>query len=483
MTQASQTHSNSHPNSQASQQDTFAPRFTYRLYQDTSWQTLSQWQPPDTPFMSFAFWQALTDSGAIGAEAGWLPIYIVIYDDNADDDTTTADTTKDTAKIDTPIADTDSTLDSRITPLAVMPVFVKDHHQGEFVFDYQWAQAYARYGLDYYPRLVTSAPYSPVTGDRVWLAKDIPLSTDIMQAALQGLDAIAHSAAASSWHGLFVSDEMAAQSEQSAILDGTPLLERQGCQFIWHNQHLAEGGRAFTNFDDFLSTLTAKKRKTIRQERKKIDKQGLQCQIKCGDEITEADWDVFYQCYAMTYHIRGQQPYLSPEFFIQLGKTMPENLMMTQALDSVSEHEHDNEREDGNEPQKHVVACSLFLYDGDSNTQLTDVPSKPRTLYGRYWGSLAEYDSLHFELCYYQGIEFAISQGIERFDPGTQGEHKLIRGFVPSRTRSLHRVYEQGFVQALAHFCQEEREYMAGYRRAAHDALPFNQDNMPDFQG
>lgn len=445
----------------------------YALLGDMSWQNRAQWQTPDTPFMSFAFWQALSDTGAIGEQAGWLPIYVLIYRvEDFNNDSSTAITDSSTESL-TPLAS--SPLDIS-EPIAVMPVFVKGHHQGEFVFDHAWAQAYAQYGLDYYPRLVTSAPYTPVTGERLWLAQGEKLNAEIIKTAIAGVDDIAQQVGASGWHGLFVTPELAAITTTSMPIDSnmnldieaqnpasestsayTPILERQGCQFLWQNTNLSQNDESFADFEEFLATLKAKKRKTIRAERRKVAEQGITCQRKCGDEITDADWKTFYHCYVMTYAIRGQQPYLTMEFFKALAQGMPEHLMLAQAIDVNGE----------------IIASSLFLYDKPD--------SENATLYGRYWGALGEYDSLHFELCYYQGIEFAIEQGLSYFDPGTQGEHKLIRGFVPTKTHSLHRIYDSRFIPAIGDFCKKDRLHMAQYRQQAFEALPFNIDNMPTF--
>ena len=449
----------------------------YALLNDSSWQHLTKWQTPDTPFMSFGFWQALSDTGAIGEKAGWLPIYVLIHrpnDRNVDVDSDMHN------HADNPINNkaTEQVLPSEQIgqPIAVMPVFIKGHHQGEFVFDHAWAQAYAQYGLDYYPRLVTSAPYTPVTGQRMWLAEGEMLNADILKAAIAGVDDIAQQVEASGWHGLFVTPEMAAIANESMPTDidievalknqtngvvakpnELPILERQGCQFLWQNKHLSKDSQPFTDFEAFLSTLRAKKRKTIRAERRKVAEQGIVCQRKCGDAITAADWQTFYHCYVMTYAVRGQQPYLMLDFFKKLAATMPEHLMLAQALNANGD----------------IIASSLFLYDKPK--------SKNSTLYGRYWGALGEYDSLHFELCYYQGIDFAIEQGLTYFDPGTQGEHKLIRGFIPTKTHSLHRIYDARFVPAISDFCAKDRMHMAQYREQAFEALPFNIDNMPTF--
>lgn len=433
----------------------------YALLNDTDWQDDTKWQTPDTPFMSFAFWQALTETGAIGEQAGWLPIFIVVHQ-----------------VADQPI---DPDVEALITqPVAVLPVFIKGHHRGEFVFDYAWAEAYARYGVDYYPRLVTSVPYTPITGQRLWLAEGETLTDDIIKTAIAGVDDIAQQVGASSWHGLFVTPELAdvattampsdvdvefalAAQEMGAepTIIEMPILERQGCQFLWQNKDLLKDEQPFANFEGFLATLRAKKRKTIRAERRKVAAQDIKCARKCGDDITDSDWKAFYHCYVMTYAVRGQQPYLTLDFFMRLAKTMSEHLMLALAYDSAN----DNDSE--------IIACSLFLYDKPD--------SENATLYGRYWGALADYDSLHFELCYYQGLEFAIEQGLMYFDPGTQGEHKLIRGFIPTKTHSIHRIYDPRFVPAISNFCTEDRMRMAQYRQQAFEALPFNEDNMPKF--
>ncbi len=445
----------------------------YALINDTSWQSQADWQAPDTPFMSFAFWQALADTGAIGEQAGWLPIFILVHRvANYADSENSADSL------------IDSTVENVLQPVAVLPVFIKGHHRGEFVFDHAWAEAYARYGIDYYPRLVSSVPYTPITGQRLWLAKGETLSEEVIKTAIAGVDDIAQQVGASSWHGLYVTPELAsvataalptdidiehALAAQDNGLEPTaiemPILERQGCQFLWQNKDLLQDGQPFADFDAFLMTLKAKKRKTIRAERRKVAEQNISCQRKCGADITDADWKAFYHCYVMTYAVRGQQPYLTIDFFMALAQSMPEHLMLAQALNDDGE----------------IIASSLFLYDNaDSDKADGDVDNNA-TLYGRYWGALGEYDSLHFELCYYQGIEFAIEQGLTYFDPGTQGEHKLIRGFIPTTTHSLHRIYDPRFVPAIADFCRKDREHMAHYRQQAFEALPFNADNMPEF--
>lgn len=420
----------------------------YALVSDMGWQQQALWQTPDTPFMTFAFWQALIDTGAIGEAVGWLPIFIMIYRVNVD-------------SVDSLNSDNEISVIENAQPVAVMPVFIKSHHRGEFVFDHAWAEAYARYGLDYYPRLVTSVPFTPITGERFWLAEGECLNAEIIKTAMAGIDNLAQQVDASSWHGLFVTSEFAALAASTAKTQSIPILERQGCQFLWQNKNIVKNGQPFTDFDDFLATLRAKKRKTIRAERRKVAEQGIVCVRKSGSTISDDDWKTFYHCYVMTYAVRGQQPYLTADFFRALAESMPQHLMLAQAYDKAGE----------------IIASSLFLYDAP------DEDKKPltTTLYGRYWGALGDYDSLHFELCYYQGIEFAIEQGLSFFDPGTQGEHKLIRGFIPTTSHSLHRIYDARFVLAISDFCLQDRMRMVQYRKQAHAALPFNADNMPDF--
>lgn len=386
--------------------------YLIKIEQDLSWQTQADWQTPNTPFMEFAYWQALLDSQAIGEGSDWTTLFIVL---------------KDNDKI-----------------LGCLPLFIKDHHQGEYVFDHAWAEAYYRYGKEYYPRLVTSVPFTPVTGERIWLAKDVTLTDQMWQAFNQAIDQVATQIKASTWHGLFLPKSLVEMDKDKNLL-------RLGCQFRWFNRN--KNGKKFANFDDFLAILTAKKRKSIKVERQKVAKQNLTSRIKLGKDITTDDWQIFYQCYAMTYLVRGRQPYLTLDFFEQIGNTMSDNLMLAQALGE----------------QEQVVACALFFYDD-------------ATLYGRYWGCLAEFDSLHFELCYYQGIEFAISHGLSEFDPGTQGEHKLIRGFMPTLSYSLHRVYDKGFGQAIASFCEQEREAMMAYYDDAMTAVPFNHDYLTSLE-
>ncbi|MDE2420208.1 MAG: N-acetyltransferase [Gammaproteobacteria bacterium] len=364
------------------------------------------WSGQSTPFMRRAFWLALEEGNAIGSQAGWYGQHLIVCRDGE--------------------------------PVAALPLFVKTHNRGEYVFDHAWAQAYARHGLDYYPRLVTSVPFTPVTGSRVLLAKDVELA-DVLPALLQGIQALAQKYGASSWHGLFLNqDFLQAYRDVGFSNPQTPkLAERVNVQFLWENQNYAD-------FTSFLNLLTAKRRKSIRVEREKVAAQGITCRWLEGADITSADWQFFYQCYQNTYHIRGQKPYLSQSFFTQLGATMPDALALVIAQDA----------------DQNPIASALFFKD-------------EQTLYGRYWGAICDVDSLHFEVCYYQGIEYAIQHDLRWFDPGTQGEHKLIRGFAPVFTHSLHWLAEPAFMDAVMDFTVLERVGVEAYFEEAMGCLPY----------
>lgn len=366
----------------------------------------SFWCGQSTPFMRRAFWLALEDSDAIGTKTGWFAQHLIVFRNQE--------------------------------PVAAFPVFVKTHNRGEYVFDHTWAQAYARHGLDYYPRLVTSVPFTPVTGSRVLLAKDVAL-IDVLPTLLQAIQALAQKYGASSWHGLFLNhDLLQAYRDVSFSNPQTPkLAERINVQFLWEN-------KSYSDFASFLNGLTAKRRKSIRVERDKVSAQDISCRWLEGCDINDADWQFFYHCYQTTYHIRGQRPYLSQAFFNQLGASMPDALVLVIAQDA----------------NQNPIASALFFKD-------------EQTLYGRYWGALRDVDCLHFEVCYYQGIEYAIQHDLRWFDPGTQGEHKLIRGFAPVFTHSMHWLAEPAFMDAVMDFTIRERVGVEAYFEEAMGCLPY----------
>lgn len=309
----------------------------------------------------------------------------------------------------------------------ILPAFIKQHSYGEYVFDWSWADAYQRHGFDYYPKLLLAAPFTPASGPRRLGRPDADWSgvCDALQqhCATLGL---------SGWHLNFIMpDSHQLLSQQAGVLP------RMACQFHWYN-------RQYQHFDHYLEGFTSRKRKAVRKERQKVTQQGLTLVRKTGNDIQPDDIDVFYQCYQMTYALRRSRGYLNRGFFQQLRDTLSEQMMLVMACD---QHQ---------QPQ----ACALYFFD-------------QHTLYGRYWGALQEFDALHFEACYYQGIEFCIERGLQRFDPGTQGEHKISRGFEPTLTYSGHQLMHPQFQQAVADFVAQERRQVLLYRDQASTLLPF----------
>ncbi|MFM1896781.1 MAG: hypothetical protein RLZZ385_1855 [Pseudomonadota bacterium] len=312
---------------------------------------------------------------------------------------------------------------------AVMPLYVKDNSFGEYVFDWSWADAYRKHGIPYYPKLVTAVPFTPSAGPRV-LAGGSALSERRREVLVTAVQALARDIQASSWHVLFP------DQEQSDSLTAAGLLQRLGCQFHWRN-------RGYGDFDGFLDSLNSRKRKAIRKERAAVSAQGIGFQVVEGTDITQEQWRQFFRFYQNTYRVRGQQGYLNLEFFLTLGRTMPANLMLILAL-------HDQQ----------AIAGALF-FKGENS------------LYGRYWGSLDDVPFLHFETCFYQGIDYAIRHGLTVFDAGAQGEHKIQRGFEPIMTWSNHWIAHPAFERAIAEFLQQEAHHTRHYIEDASGYLPF----------
>jgi hypothetical protein len=349
------------------------------------------------PFLRHAFLSALEDSGSVGGRTGWRPHHQVLSDAQGD-------------------------------VIAALPLYGKTNSNGEYVFDWAWADACHRAGIDYYPKLLCAVPFSPVTGAR--LLGDRAAAGRLLDQLMAELDAQGHS----SLHVNFTEPDADAIFQNR---DGW--LERIGCQFHWHN-------RGYRDFQDFLDALTSRKRKQLRKEREQVVGQGIEFEWREGHKVSEAEWDFVYACYANTYHVRGQAPYLTREFFSLLAERMPEAIRLVLARQ-------------GGRP----VAMAFSLIGAGE-------------LYGRYWGSLAEFDRLHFETCFYQGIDQAIASGLSRFDAGAQGEHKLIRGFEPVITRSWHYLVHPGLRAAVSEFLQQERLGVMRYAETARDALPYRQE-------
>lgn len=291
---------------------------------------------------------------------------------------------------------------------AAAPLYLKAHSYGEFVFDWSWAQASQRLGADYYPKLLCAIPFTPSSGPRL-SARD----AHSKRALAEQLAHLWASMEVSSLHALFV------DATDADALKQQGLLERFDVQFHWHNSRYA-------NFDEFLMRMNAQKRKKILRERRRIEEAGLRFEVRPGHTLTEAQWAEVYELYSNTYEERGQAPYLTLDFFLDYGRQPATPLRLILAYDGSA-----------------LAAVALTVQGG-------------KTLYGRHWGAAARYHSLHFETCYYQGIEFCIREGLSRYDAGTQGGHKLARGFEPVLTRSMHQILEPRLAQAVAHFLQRE---------------------------
>ena len=316
--------------------------------------------------------------------------------------------------------------------LAVMPLYLKSHSYGEYVFDWSWADAWQRSGLHYYPKLVSAIPFTPATGPRLCMREGAdPAST--WNAALDAIRGFANKRGISSWHLLFPEQDVA----RSLLAVG--LHRRTATQFHWFN-------RGYSSFDDFLADFTSRKRKNLRRERARVAEQGLTLRTLCGEEIGAREWQQFHHFYRMTYAKRsGHGGYLTREFFTQTAPRLGEQVIMVLAS-----------------LEGRAVAGALYFRSRD-------------TLYGRYWGCEQEYDCLHFETCYYQGIEYCIAHGLQKFDPGAQGEHKIQRGFRPVPTWSNHWIADPRLAAAVGDFTRSEEQHSAAYLRDAATLLPFRE--------
>ena len=355
----------------------------------------------DYPFLKYEFLLALETSKCVPEEAGWSPLHLTIRESEE--------------------------------LIAVMPLYIKTDSQGEFIFDWSWADAYYRNGLDYYPKLVTSIPFTPATGPRLSVKQGGDRGK-ITKLVNEAIDQIIEENAYSSMHILLPED-----SEIDAFLDSGFSL-RTSYSFHWFNNN-------YDNFENFLMDLTSRQRKNLKKERKKILDQQIEIRRVPGKDITHSMLESFYNFYQVTYLKRGMRGYLSLEFFKEIVKTIPESILLVLAY---------NEKEE-------CVAGAFNFFDS-------------KKLYGRYWGCLEEYDSLHFETCYYQGIEFCIENNISSFDPGVQGEHKIKRGFLPIETYSLHWIKDPRFREAINDFVKKEASNIKTYNEQCATMLPFKEE-------
>ena len=345
------------------------------------------------PFLRLEFFQSLEASKSIGGGTGWHPFPAIVIDQGS--------------------------------LVGASPIFLKEHSYGEYVFDWSWAEAYQKYGKNYYPKIASCIPFTPATGPRIF-----GLDLSIKKNIVVQIEELAYENKMSSSHILFCNE-----SEKDIFGDPKWML-REGVQFKWFNKN-------YNNFAEFLSQLSHDKRKKIKQERKKIHDLGLKIKKIKGPEISESDLDFFYACYCNTYQDHHSHPYLTRIFFSLIKESMPENLLLILAYE-------------GDLP----VAASFFIYD-DKN------------LYGRYWGSKSFYPGLHFELSYYQGQEFCIENRIVSFEGGAQGEHKLARGFEPFNTFSFHRIFDEKFELAIKDFLRREKTGIDQYTNELNERAPY----------
>ena len=314
---------------------------------------------------------------------------------------------------------------------AALPLYLKSHSWGEFVFDFAWAEAYHRAGLRYYPRLVAAIPFTPATGPRL-LAADDADRVRLLDAARTLLN----ECGASSLHVLFPAEG------DREFLATAGLLSRLDCQFQWRND-------GYASFDDFLAGFTAAKRKKLKRERRRVAEAGIECRTVTGRELDEATMDIAYRLHAITFARYGNAPYLNRDFFARIARSMPDAVVIELA-----------------ELEGEPVASSISLRSRD-------------TLYGRYWGASGDFHSLHFELCYYRGIEYCIREGLARFEPGTQGEHKLLRGFLPTPVWSMHEIEDKRFAVAIEDWLRRERDVRRAWLDEAAGHLPFRRADIP----
>ncbi|HET8868845.1 MAG TPA: GNAT family N-acetyltransferase [Aquabacterium sp.] len=374
------------------------------------WDALVAGQRGSSPFLCHAWLDALTGSGCVSPRTGWKPHILVLRD-----------------------------AEQKLVGACLL--YLKSHSWGEYVFDWAWADAYDRQLASgaggYYPKLVSAVPFSPIPGPRLLTA---PGLTAAEQRAIQLrlLNDIAQAVESEKWssaHLLFLNETDVATARAAGWL------VRQGVQFHWQNR----SDQPYRDFDDFLGSLQRDKRKKIKQERRKVEEAGVRFRILEGSDIEGSDWAFFDRCYQQTYLERGQAPYLSTDFWMTVGESMPLSWVMVQALDNET-----------------PIASALLAVDRDN-----------RVAYGRYWGALRTVSCLHFEACYYQPLEWCIAHGFQSFEGGAQGEHKLARGLTPVTTYSAHWIRHEGFRDAVARFLQREEIGIAGYINELDERAPF----------
>ncbi|MFY9317786.1 MAG: GNAT family N-acetyltransferase [Burkholderiales bacterium] len=349
------------------------------------------------PFVSHEFLSALIETGCAGRRTGWQPQIVLLEKENH--------------------------------LAGAMPLFLKSHSRGEYVFDWAWADAYQRHGLAYYPKLLGAVPFTPVSGPRL-LASGRPERARLLAGALELAQDV------SSLHVLFPPEP------EARLMQEAGMLMRSTVQFHWRND-------GYADFGDFLSRLTAHRRKVIRQERRRVREAGVTFRWLRGAAIERADWEFFERCYRRTYAEHRSSPYLNLEFFLRIGAALAPHMLMVVA-----------------ERAGRPIAATLNLISGDC-------------MWGRYWGALEHVPLLHFECCYYQAIEYAIASRLQLFEGGAQGEHKLFRGLLPVETHSAHWLAHPAFADAIEDYLRRETAGIARYVNELNEHAPFRAPSIP----
>lgn len=362
------------------------------------WENLrsSEFNGPANPFLSYAYLRALEESGCACPQTGWDTHFLCVW------------------------------LNDELH--AALPLYLKSHSYGEYVFDWSWANAFEQHQAPYYPKLLSAIPFTPVTGPRLLAVNEVAFNI-----LLNALIDHSRSNMASSCHVLFLPEA------QAQLMQEAGFMLRYGVQFHWTNP-------GYHDFTDFLAQLESKKRKNILAERRKVKAEKITFRHKIAQQISKADWVFFIECYKHTYYQHGGPGYLNLAFFLQLSNTMPENLLLITAY-----------RDD------HPIAASLLFHDKN-------------TVFGRYWGCLEYHPCLHFETAYYQPLEFCIAHQIRHFDGGAQGEHKMARGFLPITTYSAHHINHPTFAEAIERFLIREQTGINNYMNELIEHNPFNKN-------
>ncbi len=410
-------------------------RFRTQIVEDPSgigeqpWDALLAQQAVPTPFMRHAYLQAMHASDSAVPSKGWTPRFMLLWEGDV--------------------------------LVAACPLYLKSHSYGEYVFDWAWANAYAEHGLRYYPKALVAVPFTPVPGSRL-LARD----AQAREALVRELIRWCTETGLSSLHVLYGDDA------DLAACRAAGMMQRHQVQFHWKNSLVTRAKAAsadtaaaerldthpFSDFDGFLASLTQEKRKKIRQERRKVREAGVGFRWARGTDISEADWAFFYRCYERTYLEHGNAPYLTPGFFKAMAVSMPENWVLFVA-----------------ELEGRPIASSLIAVSASLPGEAQE-GAQPLVAYGRYWGALARVDSLHFEVCYYQPIEWCIAHEVARFEGGAQGEHKMARALMPARTHSNHWLAHPAFSDAVERFLVREGEGVQHYLEHLEERSPFRRD-------